>query len=380
MKFIIATNPFKGSLTSPQAARAIAKAFRETFPDAEIDSAPIADGGDGTLDCIAASVPFKRIRKTVPGPFGAPIAAEYLLIDGGETAVIEMARASGLALIKPKDRDPLIASSAGTGSLIRDALDRGCRKLIIGIGGSATNDGGLGAAVCAGYKFLDSRGRELIPFGASLGLIKSIDSSLIHPALKQTEIIAACDVTNPLLGKTGATRVYSPQKGASPAVVRRLETGMKNFADVTEKHFGADMRNHPGAGAAGGMGFGLMVFFGAKLVSGIDMMIAATKLGEQIRGADLLITGEGRMDSQSIQGKAPFGLLKLAKQHGVPVIAFCGSIQDEKLLYKAGFDSVTPILNEPMTLEQAMAESENLLYHAALRAARLLKLDLRGKR
>lgn len=380
MKIIIATNPFKGSLTSAQAARAIAKAFRETFPGAVIDSAPIADGGDGTLDCVAAAVPCKKIRKKVPGPLGAPLNAEYLLIDGGKTAVVEMARASGLALVPDAERDPLAATSIGTGLLIRDAIDRGCGNVIIGIGGSATNDGGMGAAAAAGYRFLDSRNRELPSCGSSLERIRGVDASPVLPALKKTKIIVACDVTNPLLGKTGAANMYAPQKGASPAVVKRLETGMKNYADLTAKHFGKDLRNTPGAGAAGGMGFGLMAYLNAKLVSGIDMMIDAADLDNRMRGAALLITGEGRMDSQSIQGKAPFGLLKLANKHGVPVIAFCGSALDEKLLYKAGFASVTPTPNAPMPLEQAMAESENLLYLAALRAARLLKLNLSGKR
>ena len=372
MKIVIACNAFKGSLTSVRAGRIIARAFRRAMPDVEIHEVPIADGGDGTLDCIAAAVASKRVRKKVSGPLFAPLTADYLLIDNGRAAVVEMARASGLALLRREERDTARATTLGTGLLIRDAIERGCEKIIVGIGGSATTDGGTGAAAALGYVFRDARGRALEPRGASLARIRKIDDSSVLDKFKDVEIIVACDVANPLLGPGGAAVMYAPQKGASPAQVKQLEAGLKNLADVAARDLGLNFRNTPGAGAAGGMGFGLMTFLSARLVSGIDMMIEAAGLEEKLHGADLLITGEGRMDAQSAQGKAPFGLLKVAKKHYVPVIAFVGAVQGEAALCRAGFRAVIPIVSGPMPLDHSMANAADLLHAAAFRTARLL--------
>jgi glycerate kinase len=374
MKIVIACNAFKDSLTSVRAGRIIARAFRRAMPDVEIGEVPIADGGDGTLDCIAAAVPAKRVRKKVPGPLFEPLTAEYLLIDNGGAAVVEMARASGLALLRREERDTVRATTLGAGLLIRDAAARGCEKIIVGIGGSATTDGGMGAASALGYVFRDARGRALQPCGANLARIKSIDTSGVSDALKNIEITVACDVTNPLLGPGGAAYMYAPQKGASPAQVRQLEAGLKNLADVAARDLGKDFRRTPGAGAAGGLGFGLMTFLNARLVSGIDMMMQATDLERRLKGAGLLITGEGRMDAQSAQGKAPFGLLRIAKKHGVPVIAFVGAVQDEPALCRAGFRAVIPIVSGPMPLDDAIANAADLLSASAFRTARLMVL------
>ena len=376
MKIIVACNAFKGSLTSMQAGRAIARGFRKAMPHAEFIEVPIADGGDGTLDCIRASVPAKKVRKKVPGPLGEPIMGDYLLTQNGQTAVIEMARASGLAMIQSARPDPMNATALGTGLLIRDAVERGCRSIIVGIGGSATNEGGMGPAVAAGFKFLDSRGNELAPVGKSLKKIRSIDTAGIRPEYSRVEITVACDVTNPLLGPSGAAAVYAPQKGASPAQVKQLEAGLKQLADTAVRDLGKDLRNVPGTGAAGGMGFGLMTFLNARLVSGIDMLIQATQLDKKMEEAHLLITGEGRMDAQSVQGKAPFGLLKLAKKHSVPVIALCGSLEDEAELYRRGFRGVFPITPGPVSLEEAMQNAGRLLERTATRVAGILCLEI----
>ena len=374
MKVIVACNPFKGSLDSVRAGRIIARALRDCIPGTTVDEVPIADGGDGTLNCLAEAVPSRRHRKKVPGPLGEPLQAQYLVYKERPAAVVEMARASGLALLDDSERNPMKATALGTGLLIRAAMEKGCGDIIVGIGGSATNEGGTGAASALGYRFLDARGKELYPCGENLARIRAIDASRVMPELKRTKITVACDVTNPLLGPRGAAAVYAPQKGATPAQVKKLEAGLKQLADVAEKSLGPDMRDMPGAGAAGGMGFGLVTFLGAELVSGIDMMIRATGLEQRLRGADLLITGEGRMDEQSAHGKAPYGLLQLARKHGVPAMAFCGSVAGEKALHKAGFKAVIPIIPGPLDLDSAMRHAGDLLHRAVVRTAGLIAL------
>jgi glycerate kinase len=379
MNILVACNPFKGSLTSVEAGRIIARALKQCIPGVSVDQAPISDGGDGALDCLAAAAPSRRVRKTVPGPLGQPLSAEYLVFRDRPAAVVEMARASGLALLTRAQRNPMKATTLGTGMLIRAAIERGCREVIVGIGGSATTEGGMGAAAALGYRFLDARGRELFPNGENMARVRRLDASGVLPALAQTRIIAACDVTNPLLGRKGAAAMYAPQKGASPAQVAALEKGLKQLADTAAQTIGKDPRNAPGAGAAGGLGFGLMAFLNAELVSGIDMMIRATGLEERMRSASLLITGEGRMDAQSAHGKAPFGLLELANKHRVPAIAFCGAVQGEKELLKAGFKAVVPIPPGPISLEDAMAQAGPLLARAVIRSAGLIKICIESR-
>lgn len=379
MKIIVACNPFKGSLNSVEAGHIIARALKQLIPGVCVDEVPIADGGDGTLDCLAAAVPGRRVRKKVPGPLGEPLFADYLLLKDRPAAVVEMARASGLALLTREQRNPMKATALGTGLLIKAAIEKGCDEIIAGIGGSATTEGGMGPAVALGYKFLDAQGRELYPRGENMIHVRRIDASGVMPELKNTRITVACDVTNPLLGPQGASAMYAPQKGASPSDVKNLEKGLKQLADIAAETFASDARNTPGAGAAGGMGFGLMTFLGAELVSGIHMMMRATGLEERMKHAGLLITGEGRMDAQSAHGKAPFGLLELARRHHVPAVAFCGAVEGEKELHKAGFDAVIPIIPGPMTLEHAMAQAGPLLQRAVVRSAGLFKLCLESR-
>ncbi|HOO55252.1 MAG TPA: glycerate kinase [bacterium] len=373
MKVVIASNPFKGSLSGIEVADRIAAGFKSGMGRVSVDKVPIADGGDGTLDAVASSVKSERIFKRVRYPLGNSGKADYLLVDGGKTGVVEMARASGLALLKDSERDPVKATTFGTGQLIKDALDRGVKRIIVGIGGSATNDGGMGIAAALGCRFLDSKGKPVAPCGGGLSRVARIDMGKRHPGVAGVEILVASDVTNPLLGENGAAAVYSPQKGASPAQVRQLDAGLEHLADVVLADLGKDLRDYPGAGAAGGTGYGLMTFLEARLQSGIDLMIDITQLEKRVKAADLVVTGEGFMDSQSAQGKAPYGVLKLAKKYKKPVIAFCGGLVEEDSLNRAGFTAVFPIVDKPMALDRAIAEGGPLLEAAARRAARLIK-------
>jgi glycerate kinase len=378
MRIVIASNPFKGSMSGIEVADRIAAGMKAGFGGRlTADKVPIADGGDGTLDAVAASVKAKEFRMKAPDALGRARATRYLIIDGGATAVVEMALVSGLAMIGATERNPEAASTYGMGLLIADALKRGARRVIVGIGGSATNDGGAGMAAALGYRFIGADGREAMPRGGTLKNIKKIDDSGALAALAGAEILVACDVTNPLVGPRGASAVYGPQKGADEAMVKRLDAGLKSYAGVVERHFKRKFRNEPGAGAAGGAGFGLMAFAGARLVSGIDLMIDITGLDKRASGADLMVTGEGRMDSQSAQGKAPFGALKLAKKYGIPAIAFCGGVEEEDALCEAGFTAVFPIVDKPMSLEAAMSGGGELLERAARRAGRLLRAGMR---
>ncbi|MFA6448937.1 MAG: glycerate kinase [bacterium] len=377
MRIVIASNPFKGSMSGIEVADRIAAGFKAGLGRVAIDKVPIADGGDGTLDAVSSGVKSERIYKTVADPLWRRRKADYLLIDGGRTAVVEMARASGLALLKSNERNPEKATTFGTGELIRDALERGVKRVIIGIGGSATNDAGSGIAAALGCRFLDAAGKEIKPCGGELIRIASVDLKRLHKRVREVEFVVATDVRNPLLGPNGASAVYSPQKGASPAQAKRLEAALKHFSSVAEQDACRSLRNEPGAGAAGGAGYGLLVFLNAKLTPGIEMMIDITQLEKRVRKADLVVTGEGRMDSQSAEGKAPFGVLNLARKHGVPVIAFCGSVEGEESLREAGFAAVFPIVDRPMTLGKAMAEGGPLLEQAARRAAWLIKAGIK---
>ncbi len=377
MKIIIACNPFKGSMTSLEAAAAIEEGFLSVWKTAEVVKVPIADGGDGTLDAVAFSVDCERVNMFVIDALGRRCKSEYLIIDNGKTAVVEMAKASGLAMLGRHERDVMKATTYGTGMLIRDALERGVRKVIIGIGGSATNDGGTGMATALGYRFIGDGGREIEPCGGNLQSIKSIDSSNIYSGIKSAELLVASDVVNPLLGPSGAAAVYAPQKGASDAQVKQLEKGLANLASVVERDLGKKSSSFPGAGAAGGTGYGLVVFLGARLEPGIDLMLDATKMAEKMKGADLAVTGEGRMDSQSAQGKAPFGVLRLAKKRGIPIIAFCGGLEDESGLKRAGFTAVIPVVDRPMRVENAVADSVGLTARAAARTAALIEAGMK---
>ncbi len=373
MKILIASNPFKGSMNSTVAAEAIARGFRKVYPRASFDISPIADGGDGTLDAVAASVPSETVTMEIPGPLSRETQASYLLVDGGATAVIEMANSSGLVLLKASERNPMKATTYGTGLLIADALARGVRKVMVGIGGSATNDGGTGIAAALGYVFLDAKGQPVRPCGGQLARISRIDASKVNPLLAGTSFLVASDVTNPLLGDQGAAAVYSPQKGASPQQVTQLEAGLARLAEIVSRDLRKDFSKKPGAGAAGGTGYGLMTFAGAKLRPGFEIMAELSGLEKRIAKASLVITGEGRIDCQSVKGKAPFGVLGLARKYGKPVVVFAGGIQDEDALIKAGFAAIVPIVDRPATLDEAMSRGPEFIELSATRAARLMR-------
>ncbi|MFD1708151.1 glycerate kinase [Siminovitchia sediminis] len=354
MKIVIATDSFKGSASSLEVAGYLENGIRRVLPDAEVTKLPLADGGEGTVDALVAALDGKYVECEVTGPLGEKVTAKFGLV-GHRTAVIEMAEASGLPLIERKERDPFKTTTYGTGELIKAALDHGVDEILIGIGGSATNDGGAGMAQALGVSFKTSLNKE-IGFGAkALENIQQIDISGLDPRLKATKITVLSDVTNPLCGETGASYIYGPQKGATQKDVQELDALLQRYGEQLESTLGKNIMNVEGAGAAGGLGAGLIAFCEAKLESGIEKVLDIIKLEDYVRGADLVITGEGKMDFQSVQGKAPIGVAKVAQKHHVPVVAVVGAegykIQE---VYDHGIDLVVDIINKPMTLEEAM--------------------------
>ncbi len=374
MRVLIAPDSFKGSLSSPEAAQAIAAGVEEVYPEAVTDQLPVGDGGEGTVEAMIAAAEGERITVQVTGPLGEALESEYAVIGEG-TAVIEMAAASGLGLVAKEKRDPLRASTRGTGELIRHAIERGNREIILGIGGSATNDGGTGMAAALGYRFLDGEGRELDPGGGELGKLKRIDSSGVDPRIKETVVRVACDVSNPLIGPSGASAVYGPQKGASPEKVQKLDAALAQLANVVERQCGMAVTEEPGVGAAGGLGYGLRVFCGASLESGIELVLDAVGFDERLEGVDLVITGEGKVDGQTAYGKVPAGIAGHARKKGVPVLLIAGDI-DEGIdtLYALGIDAVMSTVKRVMPLEEAMLYAGELLTDASARAMRMVRL------
>ena len=377
MRIVIAPNAFKGSLSALEAATAIGEGVRIAAPDAELVLVPIADGGDGTVDALVQATQGERRSRRVRGPLGDSVDAEYGLIDGGSTAVIEMAKAAGLALVPPDKRDPRVTTTYGVGELMQQAFDAGARHFIVGIGGSATNDGGAGMAQALGYHLLDENGRELSPGGLALKRLARIHVGGVHANWKETEVDVACDVTNPLTGPRGASAVYGPQKGATPEMVAELDDALHHFATIIRRDLGVDVEPLPGAGAAGGLGAGLMAFSGARLRPGAEMVMEALHLDERLTGAQLVITGEGRIDSQTARfGKGPAAVARHAKQAGIPVAAIGGSVADETEL-RLLFDGLEATVVEPGTLEEAIAQARPVLVRAA---TRLMWLVLTGRR
>lgn len=375
MRLLIAPDKFKGSLSSPAVAEAIAEGVRRVLPKAELLLVPMADGGEGTVAALVAATNGTLVQTRVQGPLGEPVEATWGLLGDGETAVIEMAAASGLALLQPEQRDPRRASTYGTGELVRAALDQGRRTLLIGIGGSATNDGGAGLAVALGARLLDTTGQELPPGGAALARLARIDTAGLDPRLREAQIEVASDVTNPLCGAEGASAIYGPQKGATPEMVAELDAALAHWADRLQQHLGKDVREAPGAGAAGGLGAGLLAFSNARLRRGVELVIEAVRLPEQLRGVDLAITGEGQLDEQSLYGKTPVGVARAAAAQGVPTIAIVGGLSaDQAALAAAAIAAAIPIVDRPLSLEQAMAQAPRLIADAAERALRLYEL------
>lgn len=354
MKIIVAIDSFKGSLSSLEAGEAVKEGILKAT-DAKVIVRPMADGGEGTTEAFVTGYGGEFIEVPVSGPLGREVLAVYGYLAEKETAIMEMASSSGITLVKAEERDPLLASTYGFGQLISHALDKGCRNFILGIGGSATNDGGVGMLMALGFEFLDEEGQRVPLGGEALKRIRTVKSENVHPKLSSATFSVACDVNNPLLGERGATYIYGPQKGVTEATRPLLESAMKNFADVTEDASGTDHREYPGAGAAGGLGFALMSYMGAELKEGVALVLDAINLEEDLVDADLVFTGEGRIDAQSAMGKAPGGVLKLAKKHGVRVIGLGGSVTaDAHLLNDMGMDACFSILNEIVSLEEAM--------------------------
>lgn len=372
MKIVIAPDSFKGSLTAFEVAKSIQKGILKVDETIENVIVPMADGGEGTVQSLIDASGGKIVELTVHDPLFREIKSFYGIMGDGVTAVIEMAAASGLPLLTPEERNPLKTTSYGTGELIKDAINRGSKKFIIGLGGSATNDGGCGMAQALGAKFLDKNGNEIGMGGGELAKISAIDISGLDKRIKNAGFLAACDVENPLCGENGASAVYGPQKGASSDDVIHLDKGLEHFAQMVKQQLNLNIKDVAGAGASGGLGAGVMIFLNGQLQRGIDIVTQTTDLADKMNGADLVITGEGRMDYQTTFGKTPFGVAQVAKKQNIPVIALAGSLGDGyQTLYKMGFDEIYSIMNESMSLKYAIENAAELLENAAENVIRL---------
>ena len=371
MKIVIAPNALKGCLTATEAAEALARGVARACPDSDIVQVPVADGGDGLADVLVNALHGVERTACVTGPRGDPVTASFCHVPAHRLAAIEMATASGLALLAGDRLNPLLTTTLGTGELIKAALDLGISHLIVGIGGSATNDGGVGVATALGARFLDGNGQPVEPVGGALAMVERIDLSGLDPRLAGLRIEAICDVDNPLLGERGAAHVYGPQKGATPEQVRLLDAGLAHLAQVIERDLGLDVRDLPGAGAAGGLGAGLKAFLKAELRRGVDLVLDLVGINEQLQGADLVLTAEGQIDFQTAFGKAPAGVAERARAGGAPCIAIAGSVGGGlETLYDLGIHAVFSLCPGPVSLEQAMASGGDYLAAAAEQAVR----------
>lgn len=358
---VIASDSFKGSLSSLQVAESVQKGIHSVFPECEVVMVCVADGGEGTVDALLGTLGGRKVLLEVHDPVGRLITASYVILDDGITAVLEMSSASGLPLLKDNERNPMLTSTYGTGEIIADALRRGCRKFLIGIGGSATNDAGMGMLSALGYRFLDNEGSPLEGKGESLAKVCSIDDSSVEKYLLESEFIIACDVDSPFCGLNGAAYVYGSQKGATPEMIEELDTGMKHFAEQIDRKYGVMINDVPGAGAAGGMGGAFVAFLNGSLRRGADLVLDAIGFDELIKGADLVITGEGRLDSQTNMGKLPYIVASRARRMGVKVFAICGQadISESPI-----FDRIIQTTPPDMPLEMAMrpeVASDNIM-------------------
>ncbi|MCY8343747.1 glycerate kinase [Bacillus haynesii] len=375
MKIVIAPDSFKESMTSLEAARSIEKGFKAVLSDAEYVNIPVADGGEGTVQALVDATGGDIVHQTVTGPLGKPVKAAYGLLGDGKTAVIEMAEASGLHLVPPGQRNPLLTTTRGTGELILDAAEKGVSTIIIGLGGSATNDGGAGMAAALGAKFLNRDGEEIENGGGALAEIAKIDVSGLNPKLKHIQFEAACDVDNPLTGPRGASAVFGPQKGANSEMTALLDQNLKHYAAAVKAELGCEIDSIPGAGAAGGLGAGLCAFLNAELKSGVDIVLDTLSFSERIKGADLVITGEGKIDGQTVSGKTPAGVAKRARSKNIPVIAFAGSLGEGcELVYDIGISALFSIVPGISSLENALADGSSNLTRCARNVAAVWSL------
>jgi len=380
MKIVIAPDSFKESLSALEVAEAVERGFRMVFPEAEYVKVPMADGGEGTVQSLVDATGGRIVEVEVTGPLGEPVLAFFGLLGDGKTAVIEMAAASGLHLVPRDRRNPLVTTTRGTGELIRAALDAGANHLIIGLGGSATNDGGAGMVQALGGRLLDRDGRDIGLGGGALADLQAIDLSELDPRLKSVRIDVACDVDNPLTGAKGASAIFGPQKGATPDMVAILDRNLAHYADMIRRELGKQVGDIPGAGAAGGLGAGLLAFLPAELKRGVDIVIETVQLAERVKGADLVITGEGRIDGQTVFGKTPIGVAKTAKRFGVPVIGIAGSLGDDSMaVLDHGIDALFTIVPGVVPLEQALEQAERYVTQTARHIASVYRLGQIGK-
>ncbi len=377
MKVVVAIDSLKGSLSSIEAGNAIMDGIKRADSSAEVVVRPLADGGEGTTETLVSGLGGKIEKITVTGPHGRPVAAEYGIIKETKTAIMEMATAAGITLVTDNERNPLNTTTCGVGEMISDAIKKGCRNFIIGIGGSATNDGGIGMLSALGFGFYDKDGNKVGIYGRDLENVARITADNALPQLGECSFSIACDVTNPLCGEKGCSAVYGPQKGATPEIVADMDKWLGNYADIAKQTFDCADPDFPGAGAAGGLGFAFHTFLKGKLEPGVDLILDKTNLEEYVKQADVVVTGEGRLDFQTAMGKAPIGVTKLAKKHGKTVLAFAGAVtRDATECNKNGIDAFFPILREICTLEKAMDKeyaAENLAATVE-QVFRLLKL------
>lgn len=377
MKIVIAPDSFKESLTALEVAESIEKGLQSIFPEADLIKVPMADGGEGTVQSLVDATGGTIHKKTVTGPLGDPVEAFFGILGNGKTAVIEMAAASGLHLVSKKKRNPLLTSSRGTGELILAALDHGVEHLIIGIGGSATNDGGAGMAMALGARMLDECGKEIGEGGGAIQNLSCIDITEMDKRLAKAKIEVACDVDNPLTGDRGATAIFGPQKGATPEMVDKLDQILAHYAEVIQRDLGKSIKDVSGAGAAGGLGGGLLAFLSAELKRGVNIVIEATGLAQHIQGADLVITGEGKIDGQTIYGKTPIGVAKTAKLFNVPVIAIAGNVaSDSTIVHEHGIDAVFSIIPGIIDLDDAFANAHVYVENLSANLATMMKMGI----
>ena len=375
MKIVIAPQAFKGSISALEAAGAMGEGVRRVLKDAETVLVPVADGGDGTLETLVESTGGEVRSSEVTGPLGEPVTAEWGALGDGHTAVVEMARTSGLALVPIEKRDPLVTTTYGLGEAIKHALDAGFRRFIVGIGGSATNDGGAGMAQALGIRLVDSDGRQLPYGGAALARLDRIDMDDLDSRVRESEFSVASDVNNPLTGPEGASAVYGPQKGATPEMVTQLGAALGHLAEIVKRDVGVEIDDVPGAGAAGGLGGGLIAFLKGRLRPGVDIVLDAVGLDGHLDGADLVITGEGQLDFQTVYNKAPIGVAWRAKARGIPVVAISGSLgRGFTDVHEQGIDAVLAITSAPMTLEESTERATELVAAATEQALRIMEV------
>ncbi len=377
MRVVIAPQALKGSLTAEEVGQAIALGVQAVYPQAHVDIVPVADGGEGTVQALVDATGGELVWQTVTGPLGTPVSAFFGLLGDGRTAAIEMAASSGLPLVPQAQRNPLLTTTYGVGELLLAAIERGCRHFIIGIGGSATNDGGAGMAQALGASLLTEHGTPIARGGAALTTLSHISLERLDPRLQDCTFEVACDVTNPLCGPTGASAVYGPQKGATPKMVQQLDVALDHYAQILESDLGQSVRDIPGAGAAGGLGAGLIAFLHATLRLGAQLVLEAVKLERYVRAADLVITAEGQIDEQTAYGKSVGAVATLAKRYGLPVLALAGGLgNDYQKVYGLGVDGITVLPSGPMTLPYAMEHAAILATDATERMLRLLHVSL----